>query len=182
MKRVNYGAGIPALNLKDNIIRKSLELSGVKDMKSWLIMVTIALLIILGGIQQVSSMGPPYRDPETVTALITIDPETLNLNSQSTLIYADITLQKYSVSNINTNSVVLITPNGIEIPGNFESYIVDDLGTVIAVKFSFDKQDVLDQILPVDDETTVPLIVQGDINTKWWEISFSGTGMITIKN
>jgi hypothetical protein len=159
--------------------RKYLK-SGIINMKIKIIMVSITLLILLGGIQQVSSMGPPTRDPETVTALITIEPETLNLNSQSINIYANIALQKYDVSNIDTNSVVLITPNGVEIPGYFETYIEDDLGTVIAVKFRFVKQDLLDEILPVEDGTTVPLIVQGDINSKWWEISFSGTGTIKI--
>lgn len=150
-------------------------------MKIKIIMVSITLLILLGGIQQVSSMGPPPREPETVTALITIEPETLTLNSQSTNIYANIALQKYDVSNIDTESVVLITPNGIEIPGYFESYIEDDLGTVIGVQFRFVKQAVLDQILPVEDGTTVPLTVQGDINSNWWEISFSGIGTIKIK-
>jgi hypothetical protein len=93
--------------------------------------------------------------------------------------YATISLEKYEVTKILENSVVLITPNNAKIPGIFESYVIDDLGNVIGAKYYFDKEAVLEDIAPVD--VTVPLTVTGDNYSKWREISFSGEGTIKIK-
>jgi hypothetical protein len=57
----------------------------------------------------------------------------------------------------------------------------EDELNVIAVKYYFDKEEILDQIKPVEDER-VQLTVTGDIDIKWWDnITFSGIGTLNIK-
>ena len=109
-----------------------------------------------------------------------IEPENLKLTSGAPLIYATISLEKYDLNNIY--AVVLTTENDVKIEGIFDSYIEDDLGDVIAVKYGFDKEEVLAGIVPVEDNEIVTLTVTGDIYSKWWEISFFGDDTIKIKS
>jgi hypothetical protein len=147
-------------------------------MKRKVIMVFAALLILGLAIQLVSSQGPPYREPETVSAGVLIEPETLNLNSNAK-IYATITFDKYDVTKIVKNSVLLTTPDDKAYQGYFDSYNYDADGIVISAKYLFDRTSIIGDMQPSED-VLVPVTVTGDIGSRNWDISFEGTGILNI--